>query len=948
MSDTLDLEKLTLEEAETLLKNGTSAQGLLSIVVKMSTTSYSSVTGKFEPSLELIAKQSKLAQLCITKGANFKGAFENIYIPASFIENNLPLIASHYDPTKILNYISGNTYGLNNPLNLITKLMNEYKADAGEVSYISSELDSSSIDLLLSKGMKGDALLNTAFNVNNNQEKQKVLFELAFKHGASSSYFKNQNISVENCNEDIVKLLMDNYKVSPQDLLSTVVRARIDQYNQTTQQSEPSPELIARQTALTYFLIENGAALKNVTMFSNDFVKNHLQLIIESNAKLKAEHLDWSSFTIEEVETLLKHKISPKDLFKGVLSNAESFSAAIGNVPISEELIIKFKNIIELIKLNNVDTNKVFGEYFKTQKSGLINSDIFKYLLENKLIDATHALEYAIRRGSIDLANLAFNYQPNINDKSQSSNLTLLDKALMTGNLDIIDWLLDKGVERNANYKEYFNAINKASFDDACKIVERLPGIYNQVKIDEYLSANGVSIMMIKHSMDYYNLIVEYLAAMQGKTTSLSELEQQILTPDTTIAVDYVGGIPKNIYGYTPLHLAIIADKYDLAKKMIEAGYELYTQNKNGVTPLECVAFKNDSSNDGSETNTLKQLKQFIAKKIDNIDIVFDGGKSLADSFIEGPELASILLSRTQDPLFHFYKPGSTSSNLDPEKIHIAIGHEEHLDNSNMSKIARLIMKANKDVEFHFVSYKALKEGGDNFIKQFDAFINEGTMDVSYPESTEFTTNNYSFSTPTEQLYQLILQKTDELKIPYLGICGSAHALSLYHQGAVAPIKGYGNNQHDIEFIKGTVPYFLSLSSEQQEQALKKGTFPTVKFKGETRSNHSIVKGKLGKDMVLGAVSEDQAPMAFVDKSGIRVATQYHPEYHYSLPSATHEKAWLDNFVALARLHHNHKVYGTVSPSEYLQFVEHQLAQFTSDDTTSSVETMGDMQEISY
>ena len=155
----------------------------------------------------------------------------------------------------------------------------------------------------------------------------------------------------------------------------------------------------------------------------------------------------------------------------------------------------------------------------------------------------------------------------------------------------------------------------------------------------------------------------------------------------------------------------------------------------------------------------------------------------------------------------------------------IEAGHDEFLHGNGISQIARLIMQANKDVEFHFVSYKALKEGGDNFIKQFDAFINEGTMDVSYPESTEFTTNNYSFSTPTEQLYQLILKKTDELKIPYLGICGSAHALSLYHQGAVAPIKGYGNNQHDIEFIKGTVPYFLSLSSQQQEQALKKGTF---------------------------------------------------------------------------------------------------------------------------
>jgi hypothetical protein len=86
--------------------------------------------------------------------------------------------------------------------------------------------------------------------------------------------------------------------------------------------------------------------------------------------------------------------------------------------------------------------------------------------------------------------------------------------------------------------------------------------------------------------------------------------------------------------------------------------------------------------------------------------------------------------------------------------------------------------------------------------------------------------------------------------------------------------------------------------------------------------------------------------MAYAHKNGIRIATQYHPEHHYAdTPSTKHEKAWLDNFVVLARLHHNHKVHGTVSPTECLQFVKQQLAQFTPDDTTSSVEAMGKTEE---
>lgn len=945
MSETFNLEKFTVEEGNKLFESGsTSAQDLLGSVVRASTSKYNPDTQKSEPSKELIDKQTKLAQLCFAEGARLKDVFKNIYeIPASFIENNLPLIIeSQFYATEVLQHITLNLYGLNDPLSLITKLIDDHKADTYKISYISSALDSSSIELLLNKGMKGDTLLRAAFE-NNNQKKQKELLELAFKHGASTSFFKNlNNISAENLNEDVFKLLIDTYKVPAQDLLNVVVRASTSQYNQANQKSEPNKDLIAKQTALTNFLIGSGAELKDVTNFSSDFVKNNLQLIIESKAKLKAESLNLDSLTIEELQTLLKHNITPQELFKKVLRDAEDHDG-----PLSEESINKLKNLIGLARSNNFDTNKVFSEYFKAHKenSNLINQDIFKYLLTNKLIDATLALEYAIRKASIDLANITFDYQPNINAKSPTSNLTLLNKALLTEDMDIVDWLLDKGVKHDVDYVGYLEAIESASFDNACKIVQRFPEIYNQDKTYEFLREDGSSIGRIKYITDYYNLIVDYLGAMQGTDNSLNDLERCILTPGTTIDVDNAS-IATNIYGYSPLHLAIIADKYDLAQKMIEAGSDIYAFDNNGISVLQLVILATQKG-DNEKTNDLKQLKKLIATKIDNVDILFDNGKSLVDSFIEDSELASIVLSKTQDPLFYFYKPGSTPSNLNPEKVHIAIGHDEDLGHSNMSHIARSIMQNNRDIEFHFVSYKALKKGGDNFIKQFDAFINEGTLDVSYPESIEFTTNNYSFSTPTEQLYQLILQKTDELKIPYLGICGSAHALSLYHQGSMAPIKGYDKGQHEIEFIKGTGPYFLSLSLEQQEQALRKGTFPVVKVKGETRSNHSVVKGKVGKDMLVGAVSEDQVPMAFVDKSGIRMATQYHPEAHYHLPSAKHEKAWLDNFVVLARLQHNHKVHGTVSPSECLQFVKEQLAQFTPVDTTSSVGPMGDIPEMS-
>lgn len=714
----------------------------------------------------------------------------------------------------------------------------------------------SSIEFLLSKGMKGHLSLEVALN-NSDREKQKALFDLAFKYGATSSSFKNIWSSIENYNEDIFNLLINDYKVSAKDLFALVLK----------------------------------------------------------------------------------------------------MSITLG--PLSEESITKLKNLIDLTKLNRTDANNVFSSTIATVaiyesddivKNITIYPDIFKYLLENELIDATIALEYAIVNQSIDLANSAFNYQPNINAKAfNSSNLTLLDRALSTKNLDIINWILDKGVKHDVDYLGYLETLYSTSFDTACKIVEKLPEIYNQDKTYELLRANGASISQLNTCTDYYNLIVDYLAASHGGVSSLSELEQKILTADVTIDISATTGTSsKNIYGYTPLHLAIIASKYDLAQKMIEAGFDLYAVTNSGTSSLQLVSAVNGRDESIDAKTSLKQLKQLIAKKIDNVDILFDNGESLIDSFVEDPELSHTILSKTQDPLFHFYKPDSSPSDWlkDPDKIHIAISNGEGFWSSGIWATARLLMKTHKDVEFHLVTYEMLKKGGDNFIKQFDAFINPGAGD-SYPEDLqEFTKKDCPFSMELEQLYQFVLQKTDELKIPYLGICAGAQHLALYHQGALSPLNGYNQGQHEIEFIKGSIPYFLSLPAEQQEQALKNGLFPHVKFKGDTAHHYAAINGKLGQDMKLGAISEHKVPMTYIHQNGIRLATQYHPEHHYTDElSAIHKKAWLDNFVAIARLHHNSKIHGTVTPSEYLEFVEQHLAQFLPDGEKNSVKITGEMPE---
>jgi hypothetical protein len=277
MSNTLYLKQSFIEM---LLANGKSAQDLLVAIVRTSIDK----DEKFEPCPERIAKQSELVKFCINNGASLKGAFKNVYeIPATFIENNLPLvIASQYDPTQVLQRITGIAYGLKNPLRLVAKLINDHKADAHKLSYtFVSDLDSGSIEFLLNEGMGVEILLQTAFE-NNSKKKQNELFKLAFKHGASASSFKSLHTSVKNCHEDIFEILIKKYKVPAQDLLNVLIHARVDQYNLATKESEPNPELIDKQTALMNFLIGNGANLKDISHSPSDFVKNHPSLVKEA------------------------------------------------------------------------------------------------------------------------------------------------------------------------------------------------------------------------------------------------------------------------------------------------------------------------------------------------------------------------------------------------------------------------------------------------------------------------------------------------------------------------------------------------------------------------------------------------------------------------------------------------------------------------------------------
>jgi hypothetical protein len=106
--------------------------------------------------------------------------------------------------------------------------------------------------------------------------------------------------------------------------------------------------------------------------------------------------------------------------------------------------------------------------------------------------------------------------------------------------------------------------------------------------------------------------------------------------------------------------------------------------------------------------------------------------------------------------------------------------------------------------------------------------------------------------------------------------------------------------------------------------------FPEIAFKGDTAHHYAAVADKLGQGLQLGAVSEEGIAMSYAHENGLRYATQFHPEHYYHLPFDKHggvnyQKVWLENFIYLTKLHHNHTMQESVHPEIIFNYVSNRL-----------------------
>ena len=456
--------------------------------------------------------------------------------------------------------------------------------------------------------------------------------------------------------------------------------------------------------------------------------------------------------------------------------------------------------------------------------------------------------------------------------------------------------------------------------------IKRFQNSFHTDYVYELGRAHGVSITTVQASIDLYNLSLDYLNHQDLSEEELSLLDK---TKDMLSVESYRNVAVRNKYGFTPLQLAILGNRLEFASQMIEQGFSLIEKSNNGLTALYLIRGLHEI---GVSDEGVRKISVTSLEYLDDVDIILSArGESLMDGLMNDEFFRDIVLTRSNDSLFRFFKKEADlfEPSKHPEVTHIAISHGEGFWSTGLWSWARLASKEHDNVMFHLVNLEMLEQGGDEFIKQFDGWMNPGGGD-DYPKKLEFTIDDWETNIELIKTYQKALGKTFAFKIPSIGMCAGAQNFVLHHKGSLYPLKGYVGGNHQMVYLKGTLPHFMAMTKDQQKTALEKCEFPEIIFKGDTAHHYAAVTYKLGERIQLGAISEDGVAMSFAHKNGLSYATQFHPEhyYHKTNDSTTnHQKVWLDNFIDLANLHHDFRMGIREHPEVFFEQINERLEQ---------------------
>ncbi len=725
------------------------------------------------------------------------------------------------------------------------------------------------------------------------------------------------------------------YPMTALNFLKLALETGITKYNYATQQHEPDPEMIKVQGELIKEALDKGADVNELDYISLE--KNiiaHGDLFSDSQNPLSADKLlklalhakvsTYDQATQKEVVDLEKVKLQGV-LIKQALDRGAKFAEEAIEISVDSASLFYNKEL-----LLEHSTNPISGELLvqimlnSLERRAYGNEGL---VIDNeKIRQQNEIIKYAIEQGA------------DLNSKTsfEERSLTLYEQFFALNNFALLD--LVQEVHPVVNYTlgtpAWAIAIhNNYNIGFITHALQKFPQGFSINEADDFMRALGASHAAIHAIFDIYALAKDVInASVEQQSPVLSATELQILSTIENIALaDCATGEYINSYGFSPLLLALLVGKFELAIEMIKSGSSLTEKSAHGITPIQIIMLLADSKKFLSAH--INAFKAVVFEKLDNLDIILnEQGESLIDSFLGDANFQNEALDRTNDSLFAFYKPKANlfSPSLHPEQTHIAISMGEGFWSTGLNAVSRLISKEHPEVSFHLVALEMMNTGGDKFIRQFNGWVNPGAGDSFPKNKKEFNKDDWEQSMILKQAYQKALAKTHEFKIPYIGMCAGAQNFALYHDGYLHPLKGYAGGKHTMHFKPATLSHFMAMTKEQQKHALNNCEFPEIAFKGDTAHHYAAVANKLGSGLQLGAVSEEGIAMSYAHENGLRYATQFHPEHYYHLSydkhgGVNHQKVWLENFIYLTKLHHNHTTKGAVHPEVVFDYVSNRL-----------------------
>ncbi len=684
----------------------------------------------------------------------------------------------------------------------------------------------------------------------------------------------------------------------------------------------------ANKQLLLGHILMNGAYKYNFNSKADEFdqekylkVKSQVEYLLDNGASLEDPMVHYTSHATRYIYSLSIY--FPEDFFDFLISRGLSANKLLEislqqdirdyttNRPIKplhleaqkKQILIAVKHCVDLAKAFN---DLPFSTLFSITKETLV-------ILHSHGLPADAIMQKGYDHGYIftTLIETAIELGANPNYIFPENGASILETILGSALTELAEKLLEVGADRKISDNNF--ALILAAHPNLYfyqELQELFPETFNAEKVADFLRAHGFSHTGTKFVIDLYNLSKDASNHIPPHNATLGNFEASILTDHEPCPIinNKLDACLTNKYGFTPLQIAFITHEYQLAIQLLQQGHSLTETNINDSTALNIYSIMSHVARriEGNDYALLERLKEEVIKRVKNVDVISDNGESLVDQFLHSEGMREVVLAKSKDPLFKFLKNGTDLFSASSDKIHIGISHGNGYWSTGVNTVARLIMQDNPDVEFHMVSKPILDQGGDVFIRQFDGWINPGGGD-SYPKLPEFKKADWPQSLDTEVIYQFMLNKTHEFGMPYLGMCAGAQNFALFHDGYLYPLKGYNHGQHTVTFIDGTLGHYNSMSASEKKQALKTCEFPKIEYKGDTAHNFAAVSGKLGNGIQLGAISEDGVPMCFAHENGIRFATQYHPEHHYKTPTKeglNYQRIWLENFVDMARMHH--------------------------------------------